>query len=123
MSDNRPLSPHLQIYRPQLTSVLSIMHRLSGVILTVAMLVIIGWLASLAMGADSYHAVAAALNTWAGRALLGGWTLATSYHLLNGIRHLGWDCGVGFSLAQAYRSGFAVLIGTILLAVLPWLGR
>lgn len=119
-ADRRPLSPHLQIYRPQLTSVLSILHRLTGIALAVGTLLLVYWLASAAAGPDAYHRAQSFMGSWLGVLLLFGWSVALFYHLCNGIRHLFWDAGYGFELSQAYTSGWAVVIGTGTLTVLAW---
>ena len=119
-SANRPLSPHLQVYRYQLTSVLSITHRLTGVVLAAGTLVLVWWLIAAATGPEQFEAAQALLGSWIGRLLLFGWTLALFYHLLNGIRHLFWDMGYGFELRTTYASGWSVVAGTIVLSVLAW---
>jgi succinate dehydrogenase / fumarate reductase, cytochrome b subunit len=118
--DQRPLSPHLQIYRPQLTSVLSIMHRIAGVALALGAIVLVWWLIAGAVGERYFDLVQGFLRSWFGLLLLFGWSVALFYHLLNGIRHLFWDAGYGFELKQAYASGYAVLAGTAVLTVLAW---
>jgi succinate dehydrogenase / fumarate reductase cytochrome b subunit len=117
---NRPLSPHLQIYKPQITSVLSILHRISGVILSVGILVLVYWLAAAAGGPESYGTATAVLGSLFGRALLFGWTLAFFYHFLNGIRHIVWDTGHGFEISQVERSGWIVVILAGLLTLVFW---
>lgn len=121
-SDNRPLSPHLQVYSPQITSVLSIMHRLAGIVLAVGTLLLVYWLAAAAAGPDAYATAQGLIGSWLGRLLLLGWSVALFYHLLNGIRHLCWDAGWGFELKSVYASGWAVVIGTVALTLLAWLG-
>lgn len=116
----RPLSPHLQIYRPQLTSVMSICHRFSGVALAVGTLLLVYWLASAAAGPDAFDRAQNFVGSWFGILLLFGWTVALFYHLCNGIRHLFWDAGYGFELPQAYASGWAVVIATAVLTLLVW---
>jgi succinate dehydrogenase / fumarate reductase cytochrome b subunit len=118
---NRPLSPHLQIYRPQITSVLSILHRIAGVVLALGILPLVYWLSGLAGGAESYARAYGALSSVFGQILLFGWTLAFSYHFCNGVRHLFWDTGRGFELRQVYASGWAVLVGAVVLTALIWL--
>lgn len=120
-SQNRPLSPHLQIYRPQLTSMLSILHRISGVGLSVGTLLLVTWLVAIAAGAEAYQTVELLIRSFIGRLLLFGWTLALFYHLLNGIRHLFWDMGAGLELPEVYRSGAAVVIATLGFTVLSWI--
>jgi succinate dehydrogenase / fumarate reductase cytochrome b subunit len=117
----RPLSPHLQIYRPQLTSILSISHRAAGVALAVGTLLLVWWLVAAASGPAAYATAQAFIGSWFGKLILFGWTVALFYHLCNGIRHLGWDAGWGFDLKTAYASGYAVLAGTAVLTVLAWI--
>lgn len=117
----RPLSPHLQIYRPQLTSVLSILHRGTGIILALGALLIAWWLVSVAGGPAAYQAAHGFFNAWFGKLLLFIWTLCTFYHLCNGIRHLAWDAGYGFELSTAYLSGKIVVGAALGLTVLVWL--
>ncbi len=120
-SQNRPLSPHLQVYRPQLTSVLSIVHRMTGVALAVGALLLVWWLVAAASGPVAFAMVQDFNGSWFGRLLLLGWSFALFYHLCNGIRHLVWDSGHGFELPQVYRSGWLVVLGSVALTVLAWL--
>jgi succinate dehydrogenase / fumarate reductase cytochrome b subunit len=120
-SHPRPTSPHLQIYRPQLTAITSILHRITGVILAVGTLALVYWLAAAAMGDQSFDTAQAIAGSWIGRLALFGWTLAFFYHFFNGIRHLAWDAGWGFELPAAYRSGWAVIIGAVVLTLLAWI--
>ena len=120
MGRQRPLSPHLQIYRPQMTSVMSIMHRAAGIVLTTGTLVMTAWLVSLAMGAERYGIVAAALAHPLGQFVLFGYSVALIYHALNGIRHLGWDIGIGLTIPEVYRNGQFVLVLTAVLTVVLW---
>ena len=118
---NRPLSPHLQVYRPQLTSMLSIAHRVTGVGLAVGTLLLVYWLAAAAGGPDSYAAAQGFIGSFFGQLLLFGWTVALFYHLANGIRHLFWDAGYGFELPTVQRSGLAVLAATAVLTGVSWI--
>lgn len=118
---NRPLSPHLQVYRPQITSVLSILHRITGVILSIGILVLVYWLAAAAGGDESYAGAVALLGSAFGQILLFGWTLAFFYHFCNGIRHLVWDTGRGFEIRQVERSGWAVVVLAVVLTVAFWI--
>ena len=120
-AQNRPLSPHLQIYRPQMTSVLSITHRLTGVALALGTLLFVYWLVAAASGAEAYETARGLISSWFGRLLLFGWSLALFYHLFNGIRHLFWDAGIGYELPDAQRSGWAVLAATVILTVITWI--
>lgn len=120
MDRQRPLSPHLQVYRPQMTSVMSIMHRAAGIVLTTGTLVMTAWLVSLATGAERYGIVAAALAHPLGQFVLFGYSVALIYHALNGIRHLGWDIGIGLTIPEVYRNGQLVLVLTAVLTVVLW---
>ena len=116
----RPLSPHLHIYRPQISSALSIFHRFTGVGLGVGTLLLVWWLAA-AAGSDADYARAAGfIGSPLGLLLLFLWTAALVYHFLNGIRHLAWDAGHGFELPQMHASGKLVVIATIVLTLLIW---
>ncbi|HLW26748.1 MAG TPA: succinate dehydrogenase, cytochrome b556 subunit [Kiloniellales bacterium] len=120
-ANRRPLSPHLQVYRPQLTSVLSIFHRFTGIALSVGTLLLVYWLAAAAAGPDTFNSAQNFVGSWFGILLLFGWSVALFYHLCNGIRHLFWDAGYGFELPQAYASGWAVVIATGVLTLLSWI--
>jgi succinate dehydrogenase / fumarate reductase cytochrome b subunit len=117
----RPLSPHLQVYRWQLTMVMSILHRITGVALTVGAFGLVWWLLALDAGGDRYARAAALVGSPLGLVLLFGFSLGLMYHLLNGVRHLFWDAGRGFSIANTYRSGWAVALLTIVLTAAIWL--
>ncbi len=106
---NRPLSPHLQIYKPQLTSVLSILHRITGVALSVGTILLVYWLVAAASGPGAFATAAGFIGSWLGLLLLFGWTFALFFHLANGIRHLFWDAGIGFELKTVYASGWTVV--------------
>lgn len=118
---NRPLSPHIQIYRPQLTSVLSILHRLTGIALAVGTLLLVWWLAAAAAGENAFDEVQAVIGSWIGRLLLLGWSFALFYHLCNGIRHLFWDAGRGFGLGAVYATGRAAVAAAVVLTVAAWI--
>jgi succinate dehydrogenase / fumarate reductase cytochrome b subunit len=120
MSAQRPLSPHLQIYRLQLTSVLSIAHRLTGLALSVGTLLLAWWLVALASGEGAFNAAQGFVGSWLGKLLLLGWSFALFFHLANGIRHLFWDAGYGFDLKTTYASGWSVVAVSALLTVLTW---
>ena len=118
---DRPLSPHLQVYKPQMTSVLSITHRVTGVALVLGTILIACVLIAAAMGQEAYKMVMGLVATTIGKVLLFGWTVALYFHLCNGIRHLFWDMGYLFKLKNAYRAGYIVLIATFLLTVGTWM--
>ncbi|MBP6751037.1 MAG: succinate dehydrogenase, cytochrome b556 subunit [Xanthomonadaceae bacterium] len=104
----RPLSPHLQIYRKQITSVMSIFHRISGIVLAFGAFGLAGWLLAVSRGGDAYVRVAGAMGSLPGKLALFVFSLALVYHLLNGIRHLLWDSGWGYEIPMVYRSGYVV---------------
>jgi succinate dehydrogenase / fumarate reductase cytochrome b subunit len=118
---NRPLSPHLDVYRWQWSNTLSILHRLTGVMLAAGALVLTLWLTALAAGPGAYDAISAVLSSPLGLLALAGWTFCFFYHLCNGIRHLAWDAGYGFDIPRARASGRAVVIAAVLLTVLAWI--
>lgn len=117
----RPLSPHLQIYRWYLTMAMSIAHRASGVALALGLLLLTWWLTALARGPEGFATVQAALDNPLGGLVLFGYTLAVFYHLANGLRHLAWDLGLGFEKETANRSGMAVLVFAGAATALVWL--
>ena len=118
---NRPLSPHLQVYRPQITSVLSILHRITGVALALGIVPLVYWLNALAGGPEAYAAAVSTLSSGLVQVFIFGWVFAFSYHLLNGVRHLLWDIGWGFELQQVYSSGWMVVAGSVVITLLVWL--
>ena len=117
----RPLSPHLQVYRPQLTSVMSIMHRASGAVLATGSLFVALWLVALAAGVAVFNPVADAMQHPLGQLVVFGYSLALVYHGLNGIRHLMWDLRIGLEIKQVYQSGYLVLGLTVLVTATLWL--
>jgi succinate dehydrogenase / fumarate reductase cytochrome b subunit len=118
--DNRPLSPHLTIYRPQITSVLSITHRLTGIALFAGTALIVVWLWSVAYVPAFYATLHGWLASGIGRLMLLGWMAAFYYHLANGIRHLFWDIGWGFTIPQVNRSGWLVILFTLAVTAATW---
>jgi len=120
-TDPRPLSPHLQIYRWQLTSVLSILHRLAGLALSAGAILLVWWLGAAADGPEAYTGMQAFLGSWLGRILLFGWSLALFYHLCNGLRHLWWDTGRGLDLKSVYAGGWVVVAATVGLTLIAWI--
>jgi len=119
-SVNRPTSPHLTIYKPQITSVLSIMHRITGIALYAGALVLVGWLALLAYAPQDYAKWHECATSLVPQLFFVGWTAAFFYHLSNGIRHLFWDMGKGFDLKCVNRSGWFVLLLTLALTGATW---
>ena len=116
----RPLSPHLQIYKLQITSVLSITHRLTGIFLTLGLAVLSLWLTAAVMGDEYYHPFQGFFGSFLGKVFLVGWTWALFYHLCNGIRHLFWDAGKGFELKTVTWSGWLVVASSVILTALSW---
>jgi succinate dehydrogenase / fumarate reductase cytochrome b subunit len=117
----RPLSPHLQVYRWQLTMLMSIMHRVTGIMLAGGTLLLVWWLVALAMGPEAYARVQGFIGSFVGQVVMLGWTAALFYHMLNGIRHLFWDAGYGFDIPTVYRSGYTVLVLTAILTLGSWM--
>lgn len=115
----RPLSPFMH-YRWQYTNTLSILHRLSGVFMSVGIALFVYWLVAIASGKDAYDQSLACFSSPATQVFLFGWLQAFFYHLLNGIRHLGWDLGYGFEKAVARKTGTVVFVLAVLFAALTW---
>ena len=117
----RPLSPHIQVYKPQLTSVLSILHRATGVALGAGAPLLAWWLLAAAHGPGQFATAQAFMASWLGRLLLFGFTFSLFYHLCNGIRHLFWDAGRGFELKTVYASGWLVVAASLGLTAASWI--
>ena len=117
---NRPLSPHIQIYRWQITMVLSIAHRFTGIALGVGALVLVYWLSAASYGPDSFSTAQSLVASPLGILLLLGWTFALYFHLCNGIRHLAWDTGWGFELARMRATGWSVIVASVALTAVTW---
>ncbi len=118
---SRPQSPNIQIYRPQLTSVLSIANRITGVVSSIAAVALVLWLIAAAAGPQTYAAAQAAITSAAGESLLVAATFAFFLHLCGGIRHLAWDAGYGFELRTIYASGWAAVAASVALTVAAWI--
>jgi len=122
MADNRPLSPHLGIYRWQITMTMSILHRATGVALAVGSLALVWWLVAAGTGAEDYAQAQAFFGSWFGQFLLWGWCFSLYFHLCNGIRHLAWDAGWGFQIKTFYITGYLVwLVALALTAFTLWM--
>ncbi len=115
---DRPLSPHLSIYRPLYTMILSITHRITGVGLTLGLLMVTWWFLAAAISEGYFEFANAMLTSVVGGIILIASLWALMFHLCNGIRHLFWDAGYGFDLQTAWRSGLVVIFGSITLTVL-----
>jgi succinate dehydrogenase / fumarate reductase cytochrome b subunit len=123
MSDQfqRPLSPHLQIYRPMLTMMMSIAHRLTGMALYFGSVLFVWWLTAASMGAGYFGLVTDLFSSWPGQLVLIGFTWALLHHFLGGIRHLIWDTGRGLDLPTVERMAQLTLAGSIVLTIGLWI--
>jgi len=125
MSDttpSRPLSPFMigPHYKPQLTSMLSILHRITGAALAFGAILLTWWLLAALSGVGAFALVQEFRQSIIGQVMLFGWIFSFVYHLLNGVRDLKWDMGYGFELKSVYRTGYIVIVGSIILTVLIW---
>jgi succinate dehydrogenase / fumarate reductase, cytochrome b subunit len=116
----RPLSPHLSIFRPLITMVMSIVHRITGGALYFGMLLLAWWLVAAASGPEAFDLANAFFGSWFGRLILFGFTWALIHHLLGGIRHLIWDTGAGYSPAMRNGLAWATIVGSVILTLLIW---
>ena len=122
MNDSKnPLSPHLQIYKWHISSLLSITHRISGVINLLALILIFFWLVALSFGKNNYELFLLIINSFFGKFILVGFTWSMIFHLLSGIRHLAWDLGYGFKIKTANISGIGVIFSSLILTIIFWL--
>ena len=122
MNDSKnPLSPHLQIYRWHISSLLSITHRISGIINLLGLILIFLWLLFLSTGESNYEVFLLSINSFFGKFILIGLTWSMSFHILSGIRHLAWDLGYGFEINTANISGLIVIVSSLILTVIVWL--
>ena len=115
---HRPLSPHLSVYRPQITSVLSIFHRASGCFMALSMAMIVWWFLAGATGAAYFELVDGLMTSVIGALILIGSAAAFFYHMCNGLRHMWWDMGNGFEMDQVSASGWLVMLGAVALTVI-----
>ena len=114
LNNKRPLSPHLQIYKPQLTSVMSISHRFTGVILSLLLLLIPFFFFVISLGSEYFNILVSVLDHFLVKLILYGVMFVVTYHLLNGVRHLFWDIGKGLSIKDSYLSGYLVIALSLL---------
>jgi succinate dehydrogenase / fumarate reductase, cytochrome b subunit len=121
MADSRPLSPHIQIYRPMLTMMMSIMHRITGVALSLGMILLVWWLSAAAISDNYFALVQGFFAHWFGRLIMFGFTWALVHHALGGLRHFVWDTGRGFDLKHVEWLVRANVVGSILLTLLLWI--
>ena len=119
MAKARPLSPHLQVYRLPLPALLSITHRMTGIILATGTVLLSIWLLALAYGPESFAMAMMVISHPLGQLVMFGYSAALFYHMCNGIRHLNWDRGAGLEIEQVYRSGkFTIALAIVLTAAL-----
>ena len=121
MIDNRPLSPHITIYKKVLTSVFSIFHRITGIGLSIGSVLISLWISLLALGPDYFYIFEIISTTLLFKCILILWTVGIFYHLFNGVRYLFWTYGLGMDLKTVYSSGYAVIILTVISSLIVWL--
>jgi len=119
--DKRPMSPHLQVYDLPITAKLSILHRGTGAVLFIGLILMVWVLAAAAGGPESWQGMHGILSSWFGKLVLFGFTFSLYYHFCNGIRHLFWDIGKGLALKDAEKSGIVVLAATVFLTLFTWL--
>jgi len=117
---DRPLSPHLQVYRLPLAAILSILHRATGVFLSLGSLLLVWWLMSVAQGEAGFNNANAVVGSIIGQLILFGFSFALFFHLSNGIRHLFWDAGLGFELPTVARSSVVVIMSAAILTISVW---
>lgn len=115
---NRPLSPHLDIYRFEMQMAMSISHRITGIALTLGAVIVVAWLFAAAMGPETFAVVEGVLTSWVGKAVLLMSVAALWYHAINGLRHLSWDAGWGINMPMVNRTGRAVLAATAVMTLL-----
>ena len=120
-NNNRPLSPHLDIYQYQITWTVSIMHRITGVAMTLGLILIVAWLVAAAFSPELFSLIDGVLRSWIGMIIIFGSLWAFWFHFLNGIRHLFWVLGYGFNLSTVWRSGWVVVLGSIILTIFSFL--
>tara|TARA_B110000263_G_C15202266_1_gene461167 strand:- start:251 stop:637 length:387 start_codon:yes stop_codon:yes gene_type:complete len=122
MKDNKnPLSPHIQIYRWHISSLLSITHRISGILNFLGLILIFFWIFILSFEESNYEFFLLIINNFIGQFILIGFTWSMTFHLLSGIRHLAWDMGYGFEIKTANRSGIIVILSSLVLTTFFWL--
>ena len=122
MTDNQnPISPHLQIYRWHISSLLSITHRITGVVNLLALILMFFWLLAFSLGESNYELFILAINSFFGKFILIGFTWSMSFHIFSGIRHLVWDMGYGFEIKTANISGILVILCSLVSTIIFWL--
>ena len=120
MIQNRPLSPHLTIHKKILTSIFSILHRITGIGLSIGSLLIAIWISLVSLGPNYFYLYKAISSTFIFKIILFAWTVGIFYHLFNGIRYLFWTCGIGMNLKTVYRTGHIVVSLTLISTFIVW---
>ena len=124
MDNKNPLSPHIQIYSWNISSLISISHRIIGIINIIFLTIICFWIASMLLGSTSYEFIYSILNSFFGKFLVIGITWSFSFQILSEIRHLFWDLGYGFEITTSKISGLIVIFGSFIITILIYiLGR
>jgi succinate dehydrogenase / fumarate reductase cytochrome b subunit len=122
MIDNQnPLSPHLQIYRWHISSLLSITHRITGVVNLLALILMFFWILTFSFSENNYELFLLTINSFFGKFILIGFTWSMSFHIFSGIRHLAWDMGYGFEIKTANISGILVILSSLVTTIIFWL--
>jgi succinate dehydrogenase / fumarate reductase cytochrome b subunit len=122
MIDNQnPISPHLQIYRWHISSLLSITHRIAGIVNLLALILMFFWLLAFSLGESNYELFLLAINSFFGKFILIGFTWSMSFHIFSGIRHLVWDMGYGLEIKTANISGVLVILSSLVSTIIFWL--
>ena len=122
MKENQnPLSPHLQVYRWHISSLLSITHRIAGIANLLALILMFFWLLTFNLGVTNYELFLQAINSFLGKFILIGFSWSMSFHIFSGIRHLAWDMGYGFEIKTANITGILVILSSLVATVIFWL--
>jgi len=122
MIDNQnPISPHLQIYRWHVSSLLSITHRITGVVNLLALILMFFWILTFSFSENNYELFLLTINSFFGKFILIGFTWSMSFHIFSGIRHLAWDMGYGFEIKTANISGILVILSSLVTTIIFWL--
>jgi succinate dehydrogenase / fumarate reductase cytochrome b subunit len=116
----RPLSPHLQVYKPQVSSGTSIINRATGIAISVGLILMVWWLVAAASGPAAFATAQGFIGSPIGLILMFGWTVALWYHFCNGIRHLAWDAGYGYRIKTSHQTALIVVVATAALTVISW---
>jgi len=119
--NDRPLSPHVGLYRWQISNSLSILHRMTGILLSLGALALVGWLVSIVAGPSAYASLNEFFSSPLGALMLLGWTFCFFYHLCNGIRHLAWDTGHGLEKERARQTGWLVVAVAVIMTLGTWI--